>query len=345
MSEEKTRGDSLREYHTGAVADGAEQADQTLSLGGYRSSYQPQSNNVVIVNPITNVTVDFVATSEGVATLLVPYYNMLQFKCPGGAGYGPLVDVVGTNPFIVESDDPSQFIRVTSPLEETIEYDQAATLTLTRRVNNVYGMSNVTAADAYAGLITYRALIIKNESAAAVNNVTRIIDRPATATATSNTAVLGATGAGTVETTGSLATWPTSGWCRIMNGSAEREIVYYYTRTDTVLYIRASGRACLGTSAAAGAVTDTLEAVAGYMVGVDAAGVVAAGTAIQTIADEKTAPVGVTFYTAPASAPVALATQLMPGEQVGIWFKREIPEMANTIPLAGMQSTLNFETI
>jgi len=84
---------------------------------------------------------------------------------------------------------------------------------------------------------------------------------------TSDTGQLGASGAGTVETTGSLADWPDNGFCRItQSGGTLREIVYYSARTDTVLTVPAAGREQLGTSASAGAASDTIDAVPGLKI-------------------------------------------------------------------------------
>ena len=83
----------------------------------------------------------------------------------------------------------------------------------------------------------------------------------------SNSGQLGASGAGTISTTGSFATWPASGLCLITNAGVVREFVFYSSRTAQTLTVPATGRARLGTSQSAGAGTDTLDSHGGQSPG------------------------------------------------------------------------------
>lgn len=73
---------------------------------------------------------------------------------------------------------------------------------------------------------------------------------------------LAATGAGTIETTDSFAAWPASAYVQILSPSSRRrEIVYYASRTDTVLNIAEADRAQWGTSLAEGTTDDLVQQV------------------------------------------------------------------------------------
>ena len=93
---------------------------------------------------------------------------------------------------------------------------------------------------------------------------------------------LSGSGTITTATASGFADWPSQGWARIKtSGGTLREIVYYTSRTATSLTVPSAGRARLGSSAAAGSATDTVDAVPGLRIGLEALG--SEGT-IQTVA-------------------------------------------------------------
>lgn len=141
----------------------------------------------------------------------------------------------------------------------------------------------------------------------------------------SGTTQLPGAGAGTIQTATSngFADWPNSGWVRITtNAPALREIAYYSSRTATVLTVPADGRGRLGTAAAAGAATDSIDPVPGIRIGYEA---VDAFGEIQTIASATTAPAAVTWNTEITSALGLNIGTLNPRGNVGLWIHREIP--------------------
>jgi hypothetical protein len=220
---------------------------------------------------------------------------------------------------------PGAFIRVERTSAASLS--GTATLTLSQQLNNVFAFDDVTSSEAAAGDAEYRATMVVNESTASIAAFKRWVGTLGTSQISDDTQ-LGASGAGTITTTGSLADWPESGWCHIKNGSATREIVYYSERTSTTLTVPATGRECLGTTAAAGSATDTIHPVPGIALAIDTDGVTSGGAAIQTIADEDTAPTSVTWNTGITEDTGLDIGDMDSDEQVGIWIWREIPEDA-----------------
>ena len=86
-----------------------------------------------------------------------------------------------------------------------------------------------------------------------------------------------------------------------------------------------------GTSAAAGAVDDTIDAVPGVAIAKEAPASQPSG-AIQTVADEDTAPTGVAWNNdVTASGGLNIGT-LSAGNIMGIWLWREVPAGAKSDP-------------
>lgn len=341
MPEIQTRADSLREYLTGANSDGGTQTNPNLSLGDYRSSTEAVSMLINIINPVFGLQVTFAAggNTPGVGTLTAVDANTIQWKCAGGE-YGPQVTITNGQSKIVETSGlPGAYIRVTRVT--TADMYGTASIALSPRMNNVFAMDDVSSAEATAGDTNYRATIIKNESVATVLSFKRWIGELGTSQV-SGVTQLGASGAGTIKTAGNFNDWPDQGWCHIKNGEVTREIVYYSERNTDTLTIPATGRARLGTTAAAGAATDTLHAVPGIAVGLEPGGVDSTG-AIQAITNESTAPVGIAWKTGITAATGLSVSSVDPGDLIGVWFKREIPEEAVANTLAKVLIEDSFE--
>jgi len=324
VADEKTHADSLWEWLTGAASDGGAQTDPDLSLGDYRSATEAQPMDVAVASPIANITIEYAAggNAEGAGTLNAVDANNLAWKDLGGA-YGASVAIANGETKIVEaSADTAAYLRVTRTSATALT--GTATVTLTRKLNNVFGFDDVTSAEAVAGDDEYRATMLVNESAGSITLLKRWIGVLGTQ-AVSDTTQLGASGAGTIVTTDTFADWPDSGWCHIRNAGTTQEIVYYTERTDTVLTVPAAGRGLLGTSASAGAVDDTLDAVPGIRISKDDGGVTAAGGAIEDVGDEDTEPAGAAWNTGLTAATGLDIGTMTTGQQIGIWFHREIP--------------------
>ena len=331
MPAEKTRADGLRDYLTGAASDGGAQTDPDASLGNYRSSTEAVSMDVTVTNAIANITIEFAGGGNaiGAGTLEAVDANTLKWKDLGGA-YGPSVPILNGETKILEAeDDTTAFIRITRT--SAVDITGTATLTMAVSRNNVFGLDDASSAESVAGDTEYRAIILVNDSISSVFNLYRYIGELATE-AISDGSQLAASGAGTITTTDTLSDWPESGFCHIKNGTATREIVYYSERTNYALTVPLAGREMFETTAGAGAASDTIHCVPNIAIGIDPDGVTAGGAAIQTIADESTAPADtVTWVTGITAATGVDVGTMTTTQHAGFWIKREIP--------AGMSST------
>lgn len=321
MPDEKTRADSVRLYLTGAGSNGGAQTDPDAALGNYRSSTLLVFFDVDVTNPIANVTIAHVsgANGEGSGTITAATTGSLTWTPPGGTA-GPAVAIADGETKILEGGGaPGKFVRVSRT--SATDLAGAATLDLTYKFNDLIGFDDVDAAEAAAGDVEYRALMLKNEAAATVKNTKVYINLLGTSQV-SGSAQLGASGAGTITlSTGTFGDWPASGFCRIeTNAAALREIVYYSSRTSTSLTVPSAGRGLLGTSAAAGASTDVVKAVPGIRIAKEAP----VADAIQTIADENTAPTGVTWGTPVTKATGTSIGDLATTALYGLWIERVV---------------------
>lgn len=324
------RADSLRDYLTGAASDGATQNNQALSLGNYRASAEWGGLAMQIANAINNITVDYAsgANDLGPNELKAVTTSMIQWSD------GDPVAISNGQTVLVEARNPSKFIRVTKYTSNDLEI-KTSIVTLSVPFNNIFGFSNVSKTVAAAGANLYRAIIAKNVSSVSISNFNRWIAELGTARV-SDVAQLGASGSGTLTTSGSFDDWPDTGYCHIFNGSSSREIVYYSSRTTTSLNVIA--RALLGTSSSAGSATDSLKSVPGIAIAKDLAGVTNPG-AIATIADETTAPAGVTWNRGITEATGLQIGNMDAGQQIGIWIWKHIP--ANMFLSLSMTDKLN----
>lgn len=327
MPAEKTRADSIREYLTGATSDGGTQTDPDAALGNFRSSTEAESMSISVADAISGITIDYAGGGNelGDGTLYAADADTLQWKC-SGEDYGAGVAIANGETKIVETDGmPGAFLRVSRTSAAALT--GTSTVTLTQKLNNVFALDDVSSSEAESGDSEYRATMLVNESTASIASLKRWIGTLGTSQISDSTQ-LGASGAGTIVTTGSFSDWPEQGWCHIKNGSATREIVYYSERTTTTLTVPATGRERLGTTAAAGSASDTIHAVPGIAIAIDTDGVTSGGAAIQTIANENTAPTSVTWDTGITEDTGLSIGDMDSGEQVGIWIWREIPEDA-----------------
>lgn len=333
MPDVMTRADALREYLSGAASAGGAQTNPSASLGNHRSSTEVDCLGISIANAVSGVTVDYASAMNGIGTgtLTATDSTHLTWTPPGGTT-GNAVEFSGTESKLLEgASSPGKFLRVTGT---TPFSGGPSTITLTDLFNNFFGMDNIAVADATAGITQYRATLVRNVSTVDVTGFKRYIASLGTQR-TSDAAWLSGSGSGTITTTGSLADWPDEGWAQVRNsGGTLKEVVYYTSRNGTTLTIPAAGRGLLGTSATAGANTDTITPVPGIALAIDTEGVVAGTEAIQTIASQTTAPASVTWNLGITAGGGLNIGTLTPGQQVGIWIRRHIPAGAIATPKA-----------
>ena len=271
---------------------------------------------------IENITIDHAAAENGlgVGGLKVISASQLAWTPPGGT-QGTAVTIANGETKVLEGGSaPDKYLRVSRTAAAALVGSEG--VELFDVFNNVIGLDNVSDAEATAGDTEYRALFLKNENAAPTTAAFLWVSALTTAE-TSSVAQLPGAGAGTIEfAAGSLQAWRPRGFARIRtSGGSLREIVYYSSRTDAVLTVAAADRALLGTSAGAGAATDTVLGVPGNRIAKDTP--VANAITDKTGAGEGSQPAGLTWETGTANA-ISLGV-IAAGGLMGLWIERAVP--------------------
>jgi hypothetical protein len=330
--------DSVRFYTTGAGADGSAQTNEALSIGSYRSGSEIASLSWSVGSPIANVTIDYVSGNNGTGsgTLTATGADTLTWTAPSGAAGTAVTILNGETKVLQDAGDTNKYIRVTRTSATALT--GTATLTIVNVANNVVGMRNVFSGEASAGATIYRLIAFKNHNASVIGAMKAYV-RTLGTQQTSDSTQLGASGSGTVTTTGSFSDWPATGYVRIATSTGTlREVAYYSSRTSTALTVPAAGRAIFGT-AAAGASTDLINAVPGIEIGYKAPTSQPSGS-FTAIANETTAPSAVTFTSGITAATGADVGNVVSGNIGGIWVKRKNP--AGVVATTGVLHGIGF---
>lgn len=331
--------DSVGVYLSGASSDGGAQADPDLSLGNYRSSSRADLIGFAISTPINGIKIERIgaANGYGYGSLEVVNGNSLTWTAPGGSP-GEAIAISNNETKVLETDgDPRKYIVVSCHTTDTLR--GSAAVKLIPITNNVIGFSNVSDSERSAGEIKLRCIVFKNLNLSyVVRNLKFYIGTLGTQRV-SDSGQLGASGAGAVETTGSFADWPATGYCRIQQAGGDlREIVYYSGRTDTVLTVPAAGRGLLGTTPAAGSATDTLDAVPGLKIATELP--VSDQFSVADNENDTSEVTGFSWYTAIEADAGPVLHSLEPGEMVALWLWLQIPAGATASAL--MENIINW---
>lgn len=385
MADAKTLADSIGIYLTGADYGGGAQNDPDACLGGFRSNVEVRPLFGVVSDGIGPISIDHVAGigadsvfKDGVGTGTITGVTVTSAKeiedaldmtdadkqhmfhadtvswiaANGAAGATAVLDVDTTVTIggTGTGTDIGSFARVSRDSAAPIEGDML--IDLVKDYNNVIGMDNITSTERVAGNNTYRAIFFRAHGSNQITNLQvwiGILSSNRTGgVPNSDAGQLGASGAGTIVTTGSFGDpsepedidFQESGMCYIIQSdlSTIREIVYYTNRTPTALTVPAGGRARLGSSADAGAAGDflfnvPLIRIAGETVGGDGS--------IQTIANENTEPTGRT-WTADIKFGTGIAIGTIDvGADAGMWIHRQV--MAGSVRSAQLESVIRFQ--
>jgi hypothetical protein len=326
MATAKTKIDALGIYHTGGSVAGATQVDPDLSLGGERACNEMTRMGALVSNAIPPVVIKLATGSNGAGTAAVNGTSAsgLKFTAPSGTLGSESTVSDGSEILLEDGGDVDKAIRIERDGATDLNIGPEMGLALEYAFNTPLGLDNVTSAERAAGHDSYRGVMLRNHSDAAITSIAVWVGTLGTQRTTDG-GQLGASGSGTITTTGSLADWPEYGWAHILtSGAATREIVYYTSRTATALTVPSGGRGLLGTSAGAGASDDTIDAVPGIRVGLESP----SSGAIQTIANDTTAPSGITWDTGITSATGLTLASLAADTNHGLWVHREIPAVA-----------------
>lgn len=328
MPDEKTHADGLRLYLTGADSDGGAQTDPDASLGKYRSSSEVSQLGITVTNPISNVTIAHAAGINGTGngSMTATGTSELKWTPPGGTQGAGVTIANGETKILEGGTDTDKYIRVSRTSADDLT--GTATVTLAEVNNNVLGYDDVSSSEASSGDTEYRCFAIKNETAGNITSIKFWLNTLGTQRV-SAAGQLGASGAGTISiSAGTFDDWPDSGYCRItQSGGTLREIVYYSSRTSTALTVPAAGRELLGTSASAGAATDTVDAVPGIAIAKDAPTAQPDGSfEDETGTGEGTDPGVGGWVTGISSSSGYLDIGTLATLNIyGIWLKREMP--------------------
>lgn len=317
-----TAADSISLYQSGNTA-GSNLYHADSSLGGVPIAQEVKVLDYVPSNPIPSIAINYVsgANGRGTGVLIAPTANTLQYKAPGSSTYGTAVTIAnGETKTIIDGTTASAYIRVTRT--SSVAMSGTCTLYFRKIYNNVLGHDDLVNAESTGGHTSYRAGFLCNKNTSDCTSVTVWVKTLGTQRV-SDGGQLGGSGSGTLTTTGSFADWPLCGYCHIKtSGGSTREIVEYTGRTSTTLTVAAAGRGLLGTSAAAGASTDTLDCVPGIRIGIETPD---ANGAIQTIANDTTAPSGISWsYGCTEATGVSVGT-IAASSAHGLWIERVRP--------------------
>lgn len=152
-------------YLTGAGTEGNAQPDPNLSLGGKRSGTALHSYGSPALVNITGVAVADFSGNCGAGNATISYANpakTLSFTAPGDTAGSP-VDVSGGGTVELYSGTPDKYAVVTVTAASLPTADKTDTFALSRKTENLF--NSVGSGEAQAGKTSYRALIVRNESA------------------------------------------------------------------------------------------------------------------------------------------------------------------------------------
>ena len=339
MADAKNESDALGLYLTGAASDGGAQTNPAAALGNYRSSTEIKTRIGSVTTPIGRLRIDHIGGGNdlGAGTIRGDENNNLYWTPPGGTEGAAAFIPVGQSGLLIGGDTDCS-LRISRP--EAVAATGSMGLELFRPVNNLWAGDNIGNTERIPGENTYRAAMLYAHGDYPVTTIRAWIGTLGTQIA-SDAGQLGASGTGTITTTGSLADWPDTGWAHIRTSAgATREIVYYTSRTTTVLTISAAGhRGLLGSVAGAGAASDTVDAVPGIRIAEETA----VSNQIQTIGSETTAPAAVSWNTSLTAAGGLAIAEIDKAGVHGLWVHREIP--ANAAASTRQENRIKFDFV
>jgi hypothetical protein len=261
MPDEKTHADSIRVYLTGAASDGAAQTDPDASLGKYRSSTEAVFLGHTVGSGFGgDVTIAFVggANGTGAGTLTASGTSELKWTAPSGSIGAGVAIANGETKILEDAGDTDKYIRVTRTTATNLT--GSATITLANELNDVVGFDNVSSAEASAGDTEYRCLMLVNENSVKIEALKAFLKTIGTARAV-DAAEYAASGADTITCKANdFSDWPDAGWVK---NTDTGEIMYFTSRTATVLTVTAAGRDWDGDGEVAGSEDDVLESISG----------------------------------------------------------------------------------
>lgn len=344
MPDEKTHGDSVRWYLSGATFDGEEQLDPNLSLGNYRSSTEVREIGFEPFSMLSGLTIERVSggVGPGGAVLRGLPPNRLRFKAPGG-DYGNTVEIgVGETKVVEDRYRETAFLRVRR--WGTTDLDGSTLLRCARRYGNAIGMSDISDAERAAGVEKVRAIVAKVESSSSVE--VEIWIRPLADPVVSDQDYLPATGTGTIETSEDLSLFRPFGFARVETSvGALREIVFYSgdLSNGKLNVVDSAHRGLLGTTPSAGAFDDVIYPVPGLRI----SGEPPVGGKFEEVPNENTLPTGPFISWRSGISPTPGESVqfggMAPGEIKALWIRLTLPPIAGSTYMSDVEALNSLE--
>lgn len=340
-----TGPDALRFFHTGAANHADAQTDPDASIGTHHSSTEAAAITATDTTPnlgSTPITINRVAGRNGTGngTLTATGADTVTWTPPGGSA-GAVVTILNGETRQIPGSDANKYVVITR--DSATGMTSSTVVAIIYNKPNVFGVDDISTSESSAGDDEYRCVSIENLGTADVKNI-KVRVRQLGTQQVSDGGQLGASGSGSITTTGSFSTWPESGGCWISESDdTERELVYYSSRTATVLTVPTAGRALGVTSAAAGAAGDKVYAVPLIELALDAPASQPSGL-FEAVANEDTAPTGPTFTTPVITADELAIGDLTQNQIYGIWMHRITPAGSVNLQNALMGIELTADT-
>lgn len=345
MAEAKTGTDAVEVRLMGATSNLGVQTDILLSLGDYMSATVVEF--VRAASPTFSIGAAFTINrigdgngNTGTGTITATDSTSITWTPPGGA-VGAAVSIANTEQKQIQGADKNQRIIVTR--NDATALTGSAVVTVNEVKPTLFSNDDVSDAERVAGDKEYWSAAFRNQGTSDVKSLKVKMKVQGTQAGTQTTWLPGS-GAGTIVTSDSFATWPSAGMALIRDsGGTVREIVNYTDRTDSGLVVPAAGRGQMGTSADAGVTTDTVDAIPPTMLALEQLGSNPGGN-IQTIANESTQPTGRTWVVPITDAEAITIGDLQTLEGSAIWFERWIVAGETGRPDIYNHLTWSFET-
>jgi len=318
MADEYIHADAVGLFLTGAAGDGGEQIVPAASLGHHRSSTRAAQIGYQVLSCIPAVTVERVsgANGTGLGSIQICGENELQYTAPDGQPGDSVTILSGQTKLLESGGEREKFVVVKRHTSAAMT--SSFTLQFMPIYNDVIGSSNIEDADRQAGEVKLRCIAYKACHASQGVLGLKIWVNTLAERQISDSGQLPASGTGSLESSDPFTGWPASGFCRITTAAGSlREIVYYSSRTETELIVPAAGRGLLGTTAAAGAADDKLDAVPGIRIAKETP--TAGAFSIADDENDTAAVAGLSWSTGITESTGLDCGDLAAGEMVGLW--------------------------
>ena len=319
-----TTESTLSAWNTGAGSHEAAQTDADSSIGNYRSSTRSRQLWPIVSTGFTNLTLVRLsgANQPGLGVIVALDATTLAYTGPDGTQGTGVAIANGETKVLQDGTDPEKFVEVTRTNATAFNPGAKMRLDCVDVYHNATGKSTWDDTDQGAGNTRYRCIGLLAATGEWTGRLKAYLGTLGTS-ALVDAGGYAAAGGVTITAKGGtdFDDWPDSG---AVYNVTQDEVLYYASRTDSALTVAAAGRDVWGDGLAAGLADDVLQAVPMCRLGMESPSAQPGGN-FTVIADDETAPIGVTFthpitFDAGAAGPVGLSA----GEQAAVWVEYKI---------------------